>query len=105
MKRDVLRIIGMDMSLSGYSYWQDAIKLFKKDQSTKIDVYKITLIYSKLAKKYDTTAASVERSMRYARMRINNLQKKMNVDYQIRNSNFLAWLVLEGDNYAKRLGR
>ena len=59
-----LKHLGVPVSLSGYSYLQEAIVRVLEDPSL---IRKVTIkLYPDIAKKYDTLASRVERSIRHA---------------------------------------
>lgn len=92
---NILDKLGMDMSLNGYTYWQKAIEIASKNMFYKPSEYNTMLLYKEIAEDFDSTSVRVERAMRYARQRIYKLEEKMGVDYKVRNTNFLAYLVKE----------
>lgn len=85
----ILDELGMNPANSGYTYWEEAIKLRKGNY---FDI-KMCDIYDKVGKKFNKTQMQVERSMRHARKNIKNIDKKINVDYKIDNKTFLALLI------------
>ena len=94
-KYNILDKLGMNCGLKGYIYWQKSIEIVLNNKDYILNKFNMMLIYEKLANIFDSTPSKIERAMRYARQKIYNLQEKMNVDYKIKNNNFLAYLIKE----------
>lgn len=75
----------------GYRYLISALEIYTKDINTKI-----TLIYSQVAKKHNSTASRVERAIRHSvECAEENIKQYFKVDYEITNRRFLALLARE----------
>lgn len=59
--KETLRNLGIRPNLNGFEYLTDAIRAVEEDPNIKM-----TALYTAVAKRHDTTPASVERCMRHA---------------------------------------
>lgn len=60
---DILKTLGMPVSLKGYKYTKFAIKLVSQNENLADTIVRL---YALVASKYDTTASRVERAIRHA---------------------------------------
>lgn len=72
----------------GFKYWQTALALVIEDEGKIV----MMSLYCSVAKKHRTTAAKVERAMRYAYMDL-NLKQIFKTDYPINNKALLFLLI------------
>ena len=88
---DILDKLQIKINLFGYKYWITAVELYFKDNT--VGMWKIC---KEIAKKYNTTPSRVDRALRHARERKEEIiQRYFNVNYDIDNSAFLALLARE----------
>ena len=85
----ILNELGMDISNKGYKYWEEAVKISGKS----LIMPQMYNIYEKISKKYNTTPMAVERCMRYSISKIEELNKKINLNYKINNKRFFAYII------------
>ena len=76
----ILDKIGMCMSYKGYLFWEEAVMIAKRKRKDKINMENI---YDEIAKKYELNPNTVRRDMDLALYKINNLKKKLNVEYDL----------------------
>lgn len=93
--------IGMKINQKGYCYWIEALKIAENSKE-KTYSYDMGRIYQEIAKKYKTSIVAVERNLRHSWQTTNNINEKIEVNYKINNSVFLAVLVRRLKNGNKR---
>ena len=86
--KQLLKEIGIKVNLLGFKYWQTALALVIEDEGKIV----MMSLYCSVAKKHRTTAAKVERAMRYAYMDL-NLKQIFKTDYPINNKALLFLLI------------
>ena len=100
---NILDKIGMSIFHTGYYLWEEAIEIFKNEmKKDKINIkdkkYYVTKlnmedIYKELAKKHNMTRSAVEKDMRTAMNKIEDLKEKLDTEYKITNKKFLILLL------------
>lgn len=89
---NILDKIGMCCIYRGYKLWLEAVSYFK-DKEIYIENIKMDDIYKKIGKKYNLKKSAVEKDMRTAVEKIENINEKFNVDFKITNKKFLILLL------------
>lgn len=88
---DLLDKLNMPIDNLGYRYLISALEIYTKDINTKI-----TLVYSQVSKKHNSTNSRVERAIRHSVGCVEeNIKRYFKVDYEITNRRFLALLARE----------
>lgn len=88
---DLLDKLNMPIDNLGYRYVISALEIYIQDINTKI-----TLVYSQVAKKYNSTSSRVERAIRHlVECAEKNIKQYFKVDYEITNRRFIALLARE----------
>ena len=98
MAENIILEIGGNPANKGFSYIASAMEIFEEDKEF---LYMITELYREIAKRHKTTAAGVERSIRYEKEEImthgdiENFQKYFPATQKkLPNGKFLAVLYL-----------
>lgn len=88
---DLLDKLNIPIDNLGYRYLISALEIYQKDTDIKI-----TLIYSIIGKKYNSSAERVERAIRHCiEISEENIKKYFNVNYNITNKRLVALLSRE----------
>lgn len=88
---NLLDKLSIKVNVKGYQYWITAIKEYINDKSIKK-----CLLYEKVAEIHNSTAANIERALRFTlKNNQEEIQKYFNVSYKIDNSVFLELVTRE----------
>ena len=92
LTKQELNNLGMRIQCSGFRYWIAAVTIALDYRINNTIDISICNLYINIAKMFKSTQGRVERSLRYAREKL-DVQKYFNVTYKIDNSVFLFLLM------------
>lgn len=89
--KQLLKEIGIKTHILGFKYWTTALAIMIENEMTQDERMPMMELYRLTAKKHKTTAAKVERAMRYTYSEI-DLKQYFKTNYPINNTALLFLL-------------